>query len=439
MRLLIKFPTRGRPQQFVRVLQQYLAVAGDKENLKILVTLDEDDTTATPAFVNYVQRLHSCIQVIVGKSEGKVHAINRDMPDPSTFDILLLASDDMVPVVSMYDMMIRDSMEQFFPDTDGVLFYNDGYVGSLLNTLVICGSKYYARFGYIYHPAYKSLFCDNEFMTTAERLQRQVYLDYVIIKHEHPANNQTVHSDALYQVNDKHWAHDEAVWRSRHEPLFDMSILICTKPERQEMLTALLHDIEIFKQRTSLRVEVLTDARTDLTIGRKRSQLLYKAKGIYCAFVDDDDKITPAYFEVIEEALKSGEDYDCIQLNGRFYERLIFRAPFVHSLKYTAWSQDNTQFYRMPNHLNPIKTELARKVGFQDKSFQEDHIFALRLQAMGLLKKEYTHDKVQYLYYFDKVDLTVNNFNLKQVGTGNSAASCTGPTRPAGLTIIQRR
>ena len=152
MKLFIKYPTRSRPQKSIETLKKYIQLAKNINNIQILVSLDDDDTTVTD---DMYTSLHSNVTVIRGPSKGKINAINRDITNPTTFDILLLASDDMIPVVYGYDEIIRDSMEQFFPDTDGVLFFNDGYTGYRLNTLVICGSKYYQRFGYIYYPEYQ--------------------------------------------------------------------------------------------------------------------------------------------------------------------------------------------------------------------------------------------------------------------------------------------
>jgi hypothetical protein len=77
-------------------------------------------------------------------------------------------------------------MTEHYPDTDGVLWFNDGYQGNRLNTLCILGKKYYDRFNYIYHPDYISVWCDNEFMDVANLLGKQIYFDDIIIRHEHP-------------------------------------------------------------------------------------------------------------------------------------------------------------------------------------------------------------------------------------------------------------
>ena len=417
MRLLIKFPTRSRPTKFLEVLKKYVIGSHDMSKTQIIVSIDEDDKTMTNDVITRAQSFHGNIRVIKGPSSGKVGAINRDMPDPSEFDILLLASDDMVPYVNGYDRIIRDSMEQMYPDTDGVLFFNDGYSGRRLNTLVICGSKYYSRFGYIYHPEYKSLFCDNEFMDEANRLGKQTYYDQPIIKHEHYTHTRAK-PDALYNVNEALYSDDEEVYRRRKKMLgdipvrnpleenakIDVSVMICTLPGRRAMFDALLEDIENFKNLTSLNVEVLTDATVGITTGEKRNLLVARAKGTYCCFVDDDDKITPQYFKLIEDAIRSGNDYDSVSFNGRYYVNFCFDKPFYHALKYDDWSQGEKGYYRPPNHLNPIKTVIAKQVPFKDVSDGEDRAFSDSLLDLKLIKTEYNHNKVQYLYYKKWVD-----------------------------------
>jgi hypothetical protein len=113
------------------------------DSIQIIVSVDDDDHTIKK---NEIQSIHKNITICSGISNGKIDAINRDMPDTSTFDILLLASDDMIPIVSGYDDIIRSKMTEYFPDGDGVVWFNDGYTTHRLNTLVICGSKYYSRF-----------------------------------------------------------------------------------------------------------------------------------------------------------------------------------------------------------------------------------------------------------------------------------------------------
>jgi len=208
-RILIKFPTRSRHEKAINTINRYLDFAICPENIHIIVSVDEDDNPEKYTFTD------PRISVKIGNPNGKVAAINRDIPDISTFDILLLGSDDMIPVVEGYDDIIRTKMYENFPDGDGVIWFNDGFRQSRINTLVICGSKYYQRFGYIYYPEYKSLWCDNEFTDIAKSLGKQVYFDTIIIKHEHPANNPNVKSDQLYSLNDTYFSKDRALYMKR--------------------------------------------------------------------------------------------------------------------------------------------------------------------------------------------------------------------------------
>ncbi len=183
-KILIKFPTRERPEKFFATLDTYIDFLEDKENYKIVVSCDTSDPSMNNP--NVISRLETYknLEFSFNDNRNKIEAINKNMKDQE-FDILLLASDDMIPQERNYDTIIRSLMEKYFEDTDGVLWFADGYQNNKLNTLVICGKKYYDRFGYIYHPAYKSLWCDNEFTIIANSLGKQVYIPLVIIKHEH--------------------------------------------------------------------------------------------------------------------------------------------------------------------------------------------------------------------------------------------------------------
>ena len=76
-------------------------------------------------------------------------------------------------------------MKTNYPDTDGILWFFDGWRKDL-NTLCILGRKYYERFGYIYNPEYNSFWSDSEFTDVGNILNKQKFIDKVIIRHLHP-------------------------------------------------------------------------------------------------------------------------------------------------------------------------------------------------------------------------------------------------------------
>jgi hypothetical protein len=219
MKLLIKFPTRGRKQKFFKVFKQYQNLCEDLDNTHFLVTLDNDDDDMKPSEVEEIFNTFKNVKVIYGNSTSKIHAINRDIEMVGDWDIVLLASDDMTPKVKGYDNIIRNKMKEHYPDTDGVLWFNDGHQGNNLNTLCILGKKYYDRFGYIYYPEYKSVWSDNEFMMVGNLLGKQTYFDKVIIEHEHPDWGYGRRDD-IHQINSKNESHDRTLFMNRKENSF---------------------------------------------------------------------------------------------------------------------------------------------------------------------------------------------------------------------------
>ena len=154
-----------------------------------------------------------------GHSKSKIEAVNADISSNIDFDILLLASDDMEPVLPGYDVNIKNKMNEYFPDTDGVLWYNDGFQRDNLNTLVIIGKKYYERFNYIYHPAYQSLYCDTEFTLVSKALKKVQYFDEILIKHvQYSIVNEQ--PDELYIRNDKLESVDRITFQERSKNNF---------------------------------------------------------------------------------------------------------------------------------------------------------------------------------------------------------------------------
>ena len=129
----------------------------------------------------------------------------------------------MIPQEQGYDTIIKQSFNKFFPDTDGVLWFNDGYQGSNLNTLCILGKKYYDRFGYIYNPTYVSLWCDTEFTEVSKLLKKVKYIPHIIIKHEHPVWLGEKWDD-LQVKNDSFNNFDRINYEKRKKNNFDLNL-----------------------------------------------------------------------------------------------------------------------------------------------------------------------------------------------------------------------
>lgn len=219
MNLLIKFPTRNRVDKFLQTLDLYVRYLDDKST-KIIVSCDNDDESMKEDYIREVLEQYENIELHFGDNKSKIEAVNANLENVD-FDIILLASDDMIPKVKGYDTIIKNKMKELYPDTDGILWFNDGFQKNRLNTLCILGKKYYDRFGYIYHPHYNSVWCDNEFMDVGNILKKQTYIDEVIIEHQHPDWGYGLR-DEIHTTNQMNEQYDFMVYNKRKSINFEL-------------------------------------------------------------------------------------------------------------------------------------------------------------------------------------------------------------------------
>lgn len=175
-----------------------------------------------------------------------------------------------------------------------------------------------------------------------------------------------------------------------------LSILVPTTPDRSNYLSKLISILE--KQKNNKFEVVVYEDRKEKTTGEKRNRLLQEARGEWICFVDDDDEVVDDYIESIWPGLSS--EYDVVAMHILYYENGAFKGNSFHSLKYDKWSENKAkqEYYRCPNHLNPVKKKLAIAAGFPNKNHGEDSAYSLNLYP--LLSKEYNANKPLYKYFF---------------------------------------
>jgi len=408
-KILIKFPTRERPEKFFQVLNLYYQKAKDINNIEFLISCDEDDSTMNNPDV--IRRLnnskkHINLNYYFGNSKTKVQAINTDMENCQNWDILLLASDDMIPVCDGYDQIIRDDMFTHHRNGDGVLWYNDGNRDDI-NTLCIFGKKYYERFNYIYNPEYTSLWCDNEFTKVSLFLGKCAKINKTIIEHAHPAY-QKANFDRLYAKNESFSKKDEDVYNKRKITNFDLnrfipylSILTPSVPSRiKDGLRNVMDKIEkqIKDNNLEKKVEhlIVIDNKVR-TIGRKRDNLVQCAIGQYVAFVDDDDDVSDEYVLELVNAIKNNPHVDVITFKQNCFIENYPKAIVNFGLNYENEAYvPNTEFKRKPYHVCAWKTTLAQKYRFPSSNYGEDAGWLSQLWEVA--KTEYHIDKVLHAY-----------------------------------------
>lgn len=422
MRILLKCPTRSRPQKVIGTLQKYLTLANQKHLIGVAVSCDSDDASmlraSTQSEIQAVLSQAAWHRLFFSPNKTKIQACNANMDDIDyPWDIVVLVSDDMIPQVRGWDDVIRNHMTAYFPDTNGLLWFNDGCQGDKLNTLCVYGREMYRHLGHMYHPEYKSLFCDTELTDrckTGDLVTRCRYIPYCIIRHEHPGAGYTQNMDTLYAKNQVFWNEDMYTYIRRKSYPYDISFLIPTIPGRETSLNRLVASLREKCDRIcpTLRVEFrLGFDNRETSIGMKREQLLQGAQGKYVAFIDDDDEITDAYIEDIVAMMQGS--YPVMRLRGQ-----ISPYTFTHSVDNTLQTPmaRGDVFLRPPNHLNPMMADVAKLVHYKDGVRGEDLDWTIRMARTGFLTSEYKSDdsRIHYIYNMGDRQVSPESLSFQQ-------------------------
>lgn len=179
-----------------------------------------------------------------------------------------------------------------------------------------------------------------------------------------------------------------------------LSILIPTIAGREHLLNALIDNlsIQIIECEASSIVEVayLPDDK-EMTIGAKRQELLNSCKSEYFVMIDDDDSVSSCYIEAVLLALEDRPDCVTYLEAVRTGNKEVIAS---HRAIYAGW--DNNKhgyaYIRTPYYKDVIKTEIAKKIGFEDIRYGEDHDFSIRLKKSGLIKTEVHLPQIMYIY-----------------------------------------
>lgn len=187
-----------------------------------------------------------------------------------------------------------------------------------------------------------------------------------------------------------------------------ISVLICHTKGREELLKRVEKSLHssyykyvreaAFRGDEIQKIEIYTHRSDDSTIGSIRNQLLGSAKGEYVCFVDDDDLVDVDYFSVLIKGVL--ENPDCLSMWGIITTDGSNPKNFYHSIQYKQPFENNGSYFRPPNHLNCIKSSIAKNFRFMEVNHGEDMDWAMQISESGVLKAEYKIEKPIYFYEY---------------------------------------
>lgn len=167
-----------------------------------------------------------------------------------------------------------------------------------------------------------------------------------------------------------------------NEGIIMLSVLIPTIPERKDIFDSLWN--ELYRQLTELYENHPMLGGVDininrghrflnggLSIGKKREDLVKRAKGKYLCFLDDDESIAPNYLETMVRLCNEDKDV-CTFRNITKLD--TFWTVVDMSLNHTENEQvtPDSIVKRKPWHVCPVRSEFAKLYEFEDSNYGED-------------------------------------------------------------------
>lgn len=182
-----------------------------------------------------------------------------------------------------------------------------------------------------------------------------------------------------------------------------LSVLICTITERKFQFKQLE---KYFQRQIRIhglhgKVEILSECdNKQMSIGSKRQKLLERASGEFIVFFDDDDEPYEGFLKNIVAVIENNPKIDCIGVNINMTTNGKTPQRLCHSLKYKEWKEniDGWDYVRNVTHRNPVRRELALKVGFKDLRFGEDRIYSDLLTTLCKKEVYITEPSFHYKY-----------------------------------------
>jgi glycosyltransferase involved in cell wall biosynthesis len=181
-----------------------------------------------------------------------------------------------------------------------------------------------------------------------------------------------------------------------------LSLLICHLRNREAQLTRLLQVLRPQTFGLDSEIEILIDTdQGEVPTGTKRNRLIQQSKGSFLAFIDDDDLVHPNYVRYIAQAIAKDPQVQVIGIEGIITfngDARVNPRKFIHSIQNTHWYEKDSVYYRTPNHINPIRRDVACTVPFQDITIGEDHKWSTEIRPL-LTKETYISTPIYYYLY----------------------------------------
>lgn len=220
MKILFNYASRSRPEKFIAGMKNIFSQAAGRDFV-IRAVLDEDDPTIDEYYRLLIETGFADDKRVfasLGRSEGKIHAINRPIVECNDWRILINFSDDQRFTIFGFDLLIQNVMPLH---TDAFLHFHEKDSAERVCVMSILGRRYYDRDRFIYNPVYLSLFADEEATRIAKIRDKYMYLTLPLFIHDNPAvTGIGVRDEMLTKQQEIGWTVDLQTFKTREAANF---------------------------------------------------------------------------------------------------------------------------------------------------------------------------------------------------------------------------
>jgi hypothetical protein len=185
--LTVYVPTRGRPEQALRLQEQFYKTVS--LNSRILFILSNDDEK-----VEQYRDLHYCIRVSPPR-RGFVDPVNlgylRDRREVYSYALGFMG-DDHFPRTVGWDQKVVGELKNMGA---GLVYGNDKLQEERIPTQIFMTSDIPLELGFFTLPRLQHLYADNFWLDLGKGLGRIKYLSDVVIEHMHPGAGKASHDE----------------------------------------------------------------------------------------------------------------------------------------------------------------------------------------------------------------------------------------------------
>lgn len=192
--------------------------AMQRKDTEIIVSIDSDDTSRHMYITIYGKPFYEetgiHARVIMHSNRSSVAAINAAASETSG-RWMIVVSDDSECMHHWDNKICLETDEH----RDWILKTQDG-IQPWIITMPVMDRTYYSRFGYIYHPDYKHLFCDTELTCVADITGRKITSN-LLFPHNHYSIGKSVKDEISIRA-DATQQEGERLFIERYKRNFDL-------------------------------------------------------------------------------------------------------------------------------------------------------------------------------------------------------------------------